>query len=104
MRKRITGIKIGEIQVMKGLLSHHKDFDFYSKRDGSTEPKDMILSHFPCISSLQYLELITSFSIEEEIEALRGHELASGHMARRWHQIHPYFYFFNSTQLNLSKT
>ena len=68
MRKRITGIKIGEIQVMKGLLSHHKDFDFYSKRDGSTEPKDMILSHFPCISSLQYLELIMSFSIEEEIE------------------------------------
>lgn len=28
----------------------------------------MILSHFPCISSLQYLELITLFSIEEEIE------------------------------------
>ena len=28
----------------------------------------MILSRFPCISSLQYLELITLFSIEEEIE------------------------------------
>ena len=42
--------------------------------------------------------------IEEEIEALNGHKLAWGHMARRWHQIHPYFYFFNSTQLNLSKT
>lgn len=69
MRKRITGIKTGEVQVMEGLLSHHKDLNFYSKRDESTEPKkDMILSHFPCVSSLQYLELITSFSIEEEIE------------------------------------
>lgn len=30
---------------------------------------------------------------EEQVEAQRGHELAWGHMARRWHQTRPYSTF-----------